>query len=77
VQLGELQGAVLVLDVADHAAGADGGQLLIIAEQPNTCAPADGKLDGGVEGQRVGHPGFVDDDQGRRPDARGPVRQLP
>ena len=36
VQFGEVEGAVGVLDVAEDAAGADGGELLIIADQPDT-----------------------------------------
>ena len=76
VQLGELQGAVNVLDVAEDAAGADRGELLIITNQPDTRPAVDGELDGGVEGQGVGHAGFVDDDQRRRSDRGRPVREL-
>jgi hypothetical protein len=36
VQLGELQGAMKVLDVTEDAAGTDRGKLLIITNQPNT-----------------------------------------
>ena len=72
VQLGELQGAVNVLDVAEDAAGSDRSELLIITDQPDTRAAVDGELDCGVEGQRVGHAGLVDDDQRRRSD---PVAQ--
>ena len=36
VQLGELEGAVGVCDVAEDAAGADRGELLIITNQPDT-----------------------------------------
>ena len=36
VQLGELQGAVGVFDVAEDAAGADGGELLVVTDQPDT-----------------------------------------
>jgi hypothetical protein len=35
VELGEVEGAVGVLDVAEDAAGADGGELLIIADEPS------------------------------------------
>ena len=41
VQLGELQGAVNVFDVAEDAAGADGGELLIITDQPDTRPTVD------------------------------------
>ena len=75
VQLGKLQGAVNVLDVAEDAAGSDRGELLIITNQPNTRAAVDGEPDCGVEGQGVGHAGLVDDDQRRRSDTRRPVRE--
>ena len=75
VQLGELQGAVDVLDVAEDAAGADRGELLIITDQSDTRTTADGEPDGGVEGQGVGHAGFVDDHQRRRSDRGHPIRQ--
>ena len=55
-------------DVAEDTAGADRGELLIITDQPHTPTATDHELDGGVEGQGVGHPGFVDDHQGRRAD---------
>ena len=38
-------------------------ELLIIADQPDTRTASDGELDGGVEGEGVGHAGFVDDQQ--------------
>ena len=63
-------------DVAKHTAGADRGELLIITDQPDTPTTTDDELDGGVEGQGVGHAGFVDDHQGRRADRCRPLRQL-
>ena len=72
VQLCETQRAVALLDVAEHAAGADRGELLIITDQSDTRPAVDGEPDGGVEGQSVGHAGLVDDDQRRRSD---PVAQ--
>jgi hypothetical protein len=51
MQLGEVQRAVGVLDVAEDAAGADRGELLIITDQPDTGTAIDGELDGGVEGE--------------------------
>ena len=38
VQLGEPDRAIAGLDVAQHPAGADGGQLLIITDQPDAAA---------------------------------------
>ena len=64
MQLGQAEGAVGVFDVAEDAAGADRGELLIITDQPDTRTATDGELDGGVEGDGVGHAGFVDDHQG-------------
>ncbi len=76
MQLGQAKGAVDMCDVAEDTAGADRGELLIIADQSDTRTATDGELDGGVEGQGVGHAGFVDDHQGRRADRCRPVRQL-
>jgi hypothetical protein len=64
MELGQAEGAVGVLDVAKHTAGADRGERLIISGQADTRTPSDSELDGGVEGQGVGHTGFVDDHQG-------------
>jgi hypothetical protein len=50
VQLGELQGAVNVLDVAEDTAGADRGELLIITNHPDTRPAVDGQSDCRVEG---------------------------
>ena len=75
MQLGKAEGAMGVLDVAEDAAGADRGELLIITDQAHTRTPTDGELDRGVEGERVGHAGFVDDQQGRGADRGRPVRQ--
>jgi hypothetical protein len=57
------EGAVGVLDVAEDTAAADRGELLIITDQPHTGTSIDGELDGRVEGESVGHAGFVDDHQ--------------
>jgi hypothetical protein len=76
MQLGQLEGAVGVCDVAQDAAGADRGELLIISDQSDVRTAIDGELDCGVQGQSVGHAGFVDDHEGRRPDPRSPIRQF-
>jgi hypothetical protein len=76
MQLGELEGAVCVFDVAQDAAGADRGELLIISNQSDVRTACERKLDGGVEGQGVGHSGFVDDHQCRWPNCCRPVRQV-
>ncbi len=65
-----------VLDVAEDTAGADRGELLIITDQPDTRTAFDGELDGGVEGEGVGHAGFIDDHQCRRADRCRPVGQV-
>ena len=62
------------LDVAEDAAGADRGELLIVTDQPDAAAAVDDELDGGVEGEGVGHAGLVDDHQGRRSDRWPPSR---
>jgi hypothetical protein len=63
-----MQRTVDVLDVAEDAAGADRGELLIITDQSDTRAAVNSEPDGGVEGEGVGHAGFIDDHQGRRAD---------
>jgi hypothetical protein len=76
MQLGQAEGVVDVLDVAEDTAGTDRGELLIISDQPYVRAQSDSKLDGGVQGQSVAHARFVDDQQGRRADRCRPIRQL-
>jgi hypothetical protein len=63
VQLSQPEGTVGVGDVAEDAAGADRGELLIITDQPDTRPSIDGELHGRVEGEGVGHAGLIDDDQ--------------
>ena len=77
VQLCEAEGAMGVGDIAEDTAGADRGKLLIITDQPDTRTATDGELDGRVEGEGVGHAGFVDDHQCRRADRGWPVGQWP
>ena len=76
VQLGEMQRAVGVLDVAKDAAGADRGELLIITDQPDTGTSFDGELHHRVEGEGVGHAGLIDDHQRRRVERGRPLGQL-
>jgi hypothetical protein len=49
MQLGQAEGAVALLDVAEDIAGADRGELLIISDQSYVRTAIDGELDGGVE----------------------------
>jgi hypothetical protein len=76
VQLAQPDRAVAGLDVAEYAAGADRGELLIITDKPDAAAAADDELDGGVQGEGVGHPGFVDDHQRGSADAFRPIGQV-
>jgi hypothetical protein len=76
VQLTQPDRAVAGLDVTKHTSGPDRGELLIITDQPDTATATDDELDGGVQGNGVGHPGFVDDHQCRPADTVNPVRQL-
>jgi hypothetical protein len=76
VQLGQLYSTVLGFDVAEDATRADRGELLIITDQSDVRTACECELDGGVEGQGVGHAGFVDDHQGRWADRCRPVRQF-
>ncbi len=66
VQLGEPDRPVGVLEVGEDAAGADRGELLVVADQAHPPAVSQGVADGGVEGGGVGHPGLVDQQQGLR-----------
>jgi hypothetical protein len=76
VQLGEPDRAVAGFDVAEHSAGADRGELLIITDQPDTATTTNDELDGGVQGERVRHSGFVDDHQAGPADALHPIWQV-
>ena len=75
MELGELQGAVNVLDVTEDATSADRGELLIITNQPDARTAVDGELDCGVEEQGIGYAGLIDDHQRRRADRGRPVRE--
>ena len=73
-QLGQVQRAVGGGDVAQDAAGADRGELLVVPDQPDLPAAGGDEVDGGVQGEGVGHPGLVDHDQGPWPDRLRPSR---
>ena len=75
-QLGQAGGAVGGGEVAQHAAGADRGELLVVSDQPDAAAPGHDEVDGGVEGEGVGHAGLVEENQGGRPDPLRPVGQV-
>ena len=49
VEFGEPDRAVAGLDVTQHAAGADRGELLIITDKPDAATAADDELNGGVQ----------------------------
>jgi hypothetical protein len=78
VQLGEPDRSVGGVEVGQDAAGADGAELLVVADQAHPATPADDMVDHGGEGEGVSHPGFVDQQQRLRADPVGPVgeRQL-
>jgi hypothetical protein len=76
VQLGQVEGAVAVLDVAEDIAGADRGELLIITEESDTRTAIDGEPHRSVKGEGVGHAGFIDDDQRRRTERGRPIWQF-
>jgi hypothetical protein len=63
------------VDVAQDAAGADRGELLVIADQPYGAAAVEDELDHRVERQGVGHASLIDDDQAGGPDVLGPCGQ--
>src|SRR5215207_2094568 len=76
VQFGEPDRSMDAFDVAEHPAGTDRSQLLIITDQPNTATTADDELNGSVQGEGVGHPGLVDDHQRGPADTLSPIRQV-
>jgi hypothetical protein len=49
VQFGEPDHSMDAFDVAEHPAGPDRSELLIITDQPNTATMADDELNGGVQ----------------------------
>jgi hypothetical protein len=49
------------LDVAEHPAGADRRELLIITDQPDAATTPHNEVDGGIQGEGVGHSRLVDD----------------
>jgi hypothetical protein len=64
------------LDVAENPTGTDRGELLIVADEPDTAASVNDVTHGCVEGEGVGHAGFIDHHQGGGADAGRPLRQL-
>jgi hypothetical protein len=56
VEFGQPDRAVGALDVAQDTVGTDRGESLIITDQPDAATAADDELDGGVQGECVGHP---------------------
>ena len=76
-QLAQVHRAVAGLDVAEHAAGADRGQLLVVPDQAHAAAAAGDEAHRDVQGQGVGHARFVDDHQRGGVDAPRPLRQQP
>jgi hypothetical protein len=76
MQLTQPDRSVAGSDVTEHPAGADRSELLIITDQPNTATAAHNELNGGVQGEGVGHPGFVDDHQAGPADTLRPLGQV-
>lgn len=62
----EFDGAVHALQVREYAAGADGGQLAVVAEQADGGASGECIVDELGQGEGVGHSCLVHDDQRRR-----------
>jgi hypothetical protein len=71
--LGQRDGTVGAVDVAQYAAGADGGELAVVANEPQGCAVREGVVDDGCQLQGAGHPGLVDDHEAARTDRLDPV----
>ncbi len=63
-------------DVAQDAAGADGGELLVVPDEADAAAGVDDVADDGVEAEGVGHAGFVDDHQRPGPELFDPAGRV-
>ena len=61
--VGEGRSTVLALDVAQEAACADRGQLLIVADQADGSTTADHVIDSSGEVEGAGHAGLIDDEE--------------
>ena len=68
--------ADLVVEVAEHAAGFDRGELLVVTEQPHHRPGLFGAVDEPVQHQRARHPGLIDQDHRARRDLRLVVVEL-
>ena len=68
----EGQGFVACGDVADHPAGRDGGQLLVVADQAHAGSARQRVTDDGVKVEGGRFAGFVDDEQRVRADGLEP-----
>ena len=67
-------GVVGVGEVAQDAAGRDGGELLVVADEAHAGPARERVPDDGVEVERGGHAGFIDDEQGVGTDGGEPFR---
>jgi hypothetical protein len=76
VQFAQTDRAMAGLDVTEYTAGTDRSELLIITNQPDTATALHNEVDGGIQGEGVGHPGFVDDHQAGPADAVSPIGQV-
>jgi hypothetical protein len=63
-------------DVPQDTAGADRRELLVVPDEAHGPAAGDDEVDGGGQGQGVGHARLVDDHQCPGPDVLGPVGQV-
>ena len=68
---------MLGTDVAQDAAGADGGELLVVSDQPDAATTSDDEPHNTVKGQGVGHPGLIDHHERGGVDACHPVGEPP
>lgn len=70
--LSEPHRAVLGVDLTQHAAGLNRGELVVVADQPDAAAAADDERHRGLQGERVSHARLVDDHQRVRSDLPAP-----
>jgi hypothetical protein len=65
------------VDVAQHAAGADGGELPVVADEPHGRSAGSGELDHGGQLEGAGHTCLVDDHEAPPADRLDPVGDGP
>ena len=59
------------VDVAEHSPSANGGELLVVADEANRGAAFENEADRGVQGEGVGHASLINQHQRAGPNVAG------